>query len=92
MVHSDYGHALAASVGRLYTFVRPVGDVLTNETVREVIDMEEGFAEDFSDVLTKVGEVATKLYDLVSGIALYSHLAMNIIGFDMLDRMLRTVY
>lgn len=92
MVHSDYGHALAASVGHLYAFIRPLGDVLTNETVREVIDIEEGFAEDLSDALSQTGEVATKLYDLVSGIFLYTCSAINIIGFVILNKMLRMIY
>ena len=62
---SDYGYAIAKSVAFLQMFVRPVGDVLTNETVREVIEQEEGFATNFSAVRDNLASTAEQLYDLV---------------------------
>ena len=64
-LHSDYGYAIAASVSFLQLFVRPVGDVLTNETVREVIKRETGFAGNFSTIREKLATVAQQVYNLV---------------------------
>ena len=63
---SDYGFSIAKSVAFLHMFVRPVGDVLTNETVREVIEREEGFSVSFSTTRDKLATVAEQVYDLVS--------------------------
>ena len=61
----NYGHYIAASVAYFYSFIRPIGDVLTNETVREVIDMEPGFEADFAAARGKLIAVASNIYQLV---------------------------
>lgn len=66
MTLSDYGHAIAESVSYLQMFLRPVGDILTNETVREVKYHEAGFADNFSDVRDHLEAVAKGVYNLVS--------------------------
>lgn len=66
LISSDYAHAIALSVSYFQMFVRPVGDVLTNETVREVIDRLAGFADDFSNISDHVAEIISGLYKLVS--------------------------
>lgn len=63
-----YGHYFASSVAYFYSFIRPVGDVLTNETVREVIDLEPGFATDLAASREKLIVVATNIYRLVKGV------------------------
>ena len=66
MTRSDYGHAISESVSYLQMFVRPVGDILTNETVREVIDMEPDFADEFATCRNHLAVAATGVYQLVS--------------------------
>ena len=61
----NYGHYIASSVAYFYSFIRPVGDVLTNETVREVIDLEPGFATDLAAVRETLIVVASNIYQLV---------------------------
>ena len=63
--NSDYGHAMAKSVAYYYSFVRPLGEVLTNETVREVVNREEGYCDEFSIALNKTTVVINKIYKLV---------------------------
>ena len=65
---SDANHALAKSVSLFHTFLRPLGNALTNETVREVIDQEEGSVRE--ELFFAYGNitVATKIYQLVSRI------------------------
>ena len=66
MTRSDYGHAISESVSYLQMFVRPVGDILTNETVREVIDMEPDFADEFATCRNHLAVAATRVHQLVS--------------------------
>lgn len=63
--HSDYGRSVAESVSYLQMFVRPVGDLLTNETVGEVFSNERGFATVFSTVRTYLVVVTTGIHRLV---------------------------
>lgn len=63
--HSDYGRSIAESVSYLQMFVRPVGDLLTNETVREVFDSETGFATVFSTVRSHLVVVTIGIHRLV---------------------------
>lgn len=63
---SDADHALAKSVSIFRTFVRPLGNALTNETVRAVIGQgEDSVREDLHYVYGNI-TVATKIYQLVS--------------------------
>lgn len=62
---SDYAHAIALSVSYFQMFVRPVGDVLTNETVYEVIDRKTGFADEFSTIRSNMTVIIKRLYKLV---------------------------
>lgn len=66
MILSDYAHAIALSVSYFQMFLRPVGDVLTNETVYEVIDRETGFADEFSTIRSNLTVIINRLYKLVS--------------------------
>lgn len=70
LISSDYAHAIALSVSYFQMFVRPVGDVLTNETVREVIDRLAGFADKFSTISDNMTVIINGLYKLVSTILL----------------------
>lgn len=63
--HSDYGRSIAESVSYLQMFVRPVGDLLTNETVREVFGSETGFATVFSTVRSHLVVVTIGIHRLV---------------------------
>ena len=65
-LHSDYGYAIAYSVSFLQKFVRPVGDALTNETVREVIEHQSGFADKFLTIHGKLATLTEDVYTLVS--------------------------
>ena len=65
MTSSDYGHAIALSVSYFHMFVRPVGDVLTNETVKEVNHREEGFADEYVTTRGNLTVVAKGIYKLV---------------------------
>ena len=58
-------HALAARVSIFHMFLRPVGDALVSETLREVAEMEDSFREELFDVYGDLAAVATKLYQLV---------------------------
>lgn len=64
-LHSDYGYAIAKSVSFLQMFVRPVGDVLTNETVREVIERRTGFFDNYYTILGKLDTLTDDVYKLV---------------------------
>ena len=65
MTSSDYGEAIALSVSYFHKFVRPVGDVLTNETVKEVNHREEGFADEYAKTRGNLTVVAKGVYKLV---------------------------
>lgn len=65
--HSDYGYAIANSVTYLQMFVRPVGDILTNETVREVIEHELGYSAQYSAARDHLSIVTKQVYQLVIG-------------------------
>ena len=65
MTSSDYGYAIASSVSYFHMFVRPVGDVLTNETVKEVNHREEGFADEYAITRGNLTVVAKGVYKLV---------------------------
>ena len=65
MNHSDYGRSIAESVSYLRMFVRPIGDLLTNETVREVFGNERGYATAFSTVRTHLVVATTGIHRLV---------------------------
>ena len=73
MTHSDYGHAIALSVSYFYMFVRPVGDVLTNQTVREVNHRETGFADEYATTREHLIVVAKGIYELVRAILLRTY-------------------
>ena len=65
-IHSAYGYAIARSVSYFQMFVRPVGDVLTNETVRDVIHQEMNqFSDEFAVARKKLSTVADAVYRLV---------------------------
>lgn len=68
ITHSDYGRSIAESVSYLQMFVRPVCDLLTNETVREVFGNERGFATVFSTVRTYLVVVTTGIHRLVANL------------------------
>ena len=63
---SEAHHALARSVSLFHSFLRPLGDALTEETVSEVAGLEENSVRE--ELLAIYGNitVATKIYQLVS--------------------------
>ena len=62
---SEYAYAIAYSVSRLQLFLRPIGDALTNETVREVIERQAGFSNTFLTIHGKLATLTKDVYTLV---------------------------
>ena len=61
------GHALAVGVTAFRSFLRPLGQVLTEETVREVIcRKEDSVWKELDSVFGNATTAAKKLYQLVS--------------------------
>ena len=59
-------HLLAASVSIFHRFLRPFGVALTEETVREVAQMDRGSVrQELYDIYGHLVTVATKTYQLV---------------------------
>ena len=65
---------LARSVSLFHSFLRPLGDALTEETVREIAGLEEDSVRE--ELLAIYGSitVATKIYQLVSAVKIIMYI------------------
>lgn len=66
MLLNSVHHSMAKSVSIFQSFLRPFGDSLTEETLREVVLMQPGSVrEELYDIYDFLATVTTKTYQLV---------------------------